>query len=146
MPDTQAILAALGEEAVPTVDWDAPEQGQIPPPINPGLFTFKFWAPEKAEDRFDTVQVEVVKGQPKRSFPRVLFEAEAILDAKGQPYAIVHALTEQATVVAAAVTGLQCVAALVAHVVVVADAVLNQYFCKVAHGSPHPIASRDSPR
>lgn len=85
MSDVNQLIQGLGDEPVPQVDWNAPEQGSIPPPVNPGLYTLRLRMSENQGDWFDTVEVEVVKGQPKKPFPRILYGAEAIVDSKGNP-------------------------------------------------------------
>src|ERR1700733_5261351 len=58
----------LDEAAAPMVDWDAPEAGQTPPPVYPGIYTLRFKMPEDVNDWFDSNEVEIVKGQPKKKF------------------------------------------------------------------------------
>ena len=82
----------LDEGATPQFDWDAPEQGQQPPAVYPGLYTLLFKMPDEPADWFDTQDVEMVKGNPqtKRSFlvlncrPLVI-ASHASRDAEGQP-------------------------------------------------------------
>ncbi len=72
------LLAEMGNEAVPEADWDAPEQGSTPPPVVPGIYSLKLRMPEQENDWFNTIEVEVVKGQPKKKFPVIMFRAEAV--------------------------------------------------------------------
>jgi hypothetical protein len=68
MPNLNQL--GLDEGAAPQIDWDAPEAGQTPPPVYPGIYTLRFKMEEKTEDWFDANEVEMVKGNPatKRKF------------------------------------------------------------------------------
>lgn len=70
----------LDEGAAPKVDWDAPEAGQTPPPVYPGVYTLRFRMPEKMEDWFDSNEVEMVKNNPatKRKFLVLNYEVDVI--------------------------------------------------------------------
>jgi len=49
--------------------FDAPEAGQVPPPLTVGTYLFAFHMPKETKDWFDVQEVEVVKGQPKEEVP-----------------------------------------------------------------------------
>lgn len=76
----------LGAESTPQVDWDAPEAGTAPPQVGPGMYTFLFKMPEVRADWFDSMEVEVVPGQPKRKFLVLQYEAQVQGDKDGVPY------------------------------------------------------------
>jgi hypothetical protein len=82
----------LDEGAAPQIDWDAPEAGQTPPPVYPGIYTLRFKMEEKPEDWFDMNEVEMVKGNPatKRKFLVVNYVPDVIAshatrDSEAQP-------------------------------------------------------------
>lgn len=88
MPDIQDILQGLGDDPVPQMDWNAPEQGSMPPPVRPGLYEFIFRLPEDESTMFDTIEVNVAaEGQPakKVKFPQIVFEADVVADGQGNP-------------------------------------------------------------
>jgi len=85
MPDLSELN--LNEESTPSVDWDAPEAGSTPPAIGVGTYLFAFHMPKETKDWFDAQEVEVVKGQPKRKFLKINYEAQAIGDKDGNLFA-----------------------------------------------------------
>lgn len=76
MPDLQSL--GLNEEATPQGDWDAPEAGSFPPICNPGTYDFIFRLPEKQEDWFDVMEVQVEQGKPKQKFLVLCYEADIV--------------------------------------------------------------------
>jgi hypothetical protein len=85
MPDLSELN--LTEESTPSVDFDAPEAGSIPPALGVGTYLFAFHMPKETRDWFDVQEVEVVKGQPKRKFLKVNYEPQAIGDKDGNLFA-----------------------------------------------------------
>ena len=65
------LLATLGEEPTPEIDWDAPEAGSFPPGVAPGSHEFVFHLRE--DEPFDTVVIPKEGGKPYLS---VIFDAE----------------------------------------------------------------------
>lgn len=54
----------LSDDAVPQIDWDAPESGSIPPAVYPGIYTLQFKMPEEQSEWFDKQKVNMVKNDP----------------------------------------------------------------------------------
>lgn len=76
MPNLQDL--GLNEEATPQGDWDAPEAGSFPPVCFPGLYDFIFRLPEKQEDWFDVMEIQVEQGKPKQKFLVIQYEADIV--------------------------------------------------------------------
>lgn len=85
MPELDKLK--LAEDEVPVIDYDAPEPGTMPPPCYPGTYELLLKMPEKREDWFDTIEVNVGddKNPVKKAFLKVFFAAELLTDASGQP-------------------------------------------------------------
>src|SRR5258707_7718744 len=81
MPDLSDLN--LTEESTPPVDFDAPEAGSVAPALSVGTYLFAFHMPKDSKDWFDAQEVEVVKGQPKKKFLKINYEAQAIGDKDG---------------------------------------------------------------
>src|ERR1700690_960915 len=62
MPNLNEL--GLTEESTPAVDWDAPELGNSPPAVYPGIYTLTFKMPESHADWFESQEVQMVKGNP----------------------------------------------------------------------------------
>lgn len=88
MPDLDSLN--LTEEAVPQVDWDAPEAGKTPPAVFPGLYTLRFKMPEDVSTWFDAVERMTIKDNPtsKRKFLEITYQPEVIADSEGRAIAM----------------------------------------------------------
>lgn len=83
MPDLDEL--GLTEEATPEVDWDAPEQGQMPPQLGANkTFDFIF---RLEEDPFGSIEVDGKKFLVINYAPEVVAEADGtpVADANGNP-------------------------------------------------------------
>jgi len=84
-------LSKLGltEEAAPQVDWDAPEQGKVPPAVYPAEYLLRLVMPEDRDTWFEKVEVEVIKGKPesKRPFLKINYGANVVANSQGVPMA-----------------------------------------------------------
>ena len=76
MPDISELN--LPDEAIPDIDYNAPEPGSFPPQIAPGVYEFMFHLPEKGSDCFDK---QTVEGKDHAVF---VHEAEALRNSKGE--------------------------------------------------------------
>lgn len=74
MPELNEL--GLTEESAPQVDWDAPEAGQTPPAVYPGVYTLKFKLPENHSDWYDTQEVQMVAGNPASKRKFLIFKPE----------------------------------------------------------------------
>ena len=88
MPNLSEL--GLDEGAAPQVDWNAPEAGQAPPPVYPGIYTLLFKMPDDVRDWFDVQESELVKGKPETRRKFLILKATPIVthihtDSEGQP-------------------------------------------------------------
>lgn len=74
MPDIDEL--GLPEEAVPEIDWEAPEAGAFPPEIYPGVYEFLFCLPEETSEQFDKVKVD------GKDYLQVIYEADVLRDSQ----------------------------------------------------------------
>lgn len=79
----------LTEASAPEVDWDAPEGGKTPPSVYPGTYTLLFRLPEDPEEWFDSVDREVIKGNPqsKKKFLELTYVPDVVADSQGRAIA-----------------------------------------------------------
>lgn len=75
----------LTAEAVPQVDWDAPEGGSAPPSVGPGNYTLLFKMPEDRNNWFDKITVDVGNGVQKE-FLQINYNPQVIGNHEGQPF------------------------------------------------------------
>src|SRR6266436_3655602 len=62
------LLASLSDEVMPEIDWAAPEAGQFPPQVKPGVYDFIFKLRE--DEPFGSIEVEGKK------YLNIIFDAD----------------------------------------------------------------------
>lgn len=88
MPNLNEL--GLSDEAMPQVDWDAPEAGQTPPAVYPGVYRMEFRMPEDKSNWFDTKEVDVkgpdgkATGQ-KQKFLQINYTPKVLTTLRGDP-------------------------------------------------------------
>lgn len=70
------VLSSLTEEALPEIDYNAPEAGAFPPKLYPGVYTnWGFKLPDNTDELASIQEIETEQGQPKKKFLQVTFTA-----------------------------------------------------------------------
>jgi hypothetical protein len=77
--DINDLIAQLGPEATPEVDWSAPEAGSFPPDAPPGTYEFIFKLRE--DTPFDVTEIKGGK------YLQVLYDAQLVANGDGSPIA-----------------------------------------------------------
>lgn len=80
MPDINDL--GIPDEAMPEIDYDAPEPGAFPPPIAPGTYEFLFKLPEEAANQFDVQEIKPPTDNPGK-YLQVNFNPEVLRDSQG---------------------------------------------------------------
>lgn len=91
MPNLNEL--GLSDEAAPQVDWDAPEAGQTPPAVYPGVYRMEFRMPEDKSNWFDKRDVDVYgpDGKPtgqKTPILQVNYTPRVLTTLKGDPVVV----------------------------------------------------------